>query len=154
MSYSEFSIEERATFHVSLAQGMSMRQIARLLERFSSTISRELKRNQEPGGRYGVHHAQRHRKARRVGCLPQPILVPGSERFELILHMLRQRLLPEQIAGKLKRMTIPSLIDAYVCRETTYNAIYALPVGELRKELIHCLRQGKSIRKPRKGKVI
>ena len=28
---------------------------------------------------------------------------------------------------------------AYVCRETTYNAIYILPVGELRKELIICL---------------
>lgn len=26
--------------------------------------------------------------------------------------------------------------DAYVCRETIYNAIYALPVGQLLKELI------------------
>ena len=153
MSYSELCIEERATIHVSLAQGMSMRQIARMIERSPSTISREIKRNQEPGGRYVVHHAQRLRKARRVGCRPKQKLVPGSERFELILHMLRQRLSPEQIAGKLKRMTIPSLRDAYVCRETIYNAIYALPVGELRKELIHCLRQGKSTRKPRKGQV-
>ena len=40
-----------------------------------------------------------------------------------------------------------------MCRETIYNAIYALPVGELRKELIICLRQGKSTRKPRTGGV-
>lgn len=33
MAYSELSIEERATIQVSHAQGMSMRQIARLLER-------------------------------------------------------------------------------------------------------------------------
>src|SRR5690554_7770576 len=44
------------------------------------------------------------------------------------------------------------LRDAYVCRETIYNAIYALPVGELRKELIICLRQGKTTRRPRSGR--
>ena len=68
-------------------------------------------------------------------------------------HMLRERLSPEQIAGKLRSMNIPSLRDAYVCRETIYNAIYALPVGELRKELIVCLRQGKTTRRPRSGGV-
>jgi len=67
--------------------------------------------------------------------------------------MLRQGLSPDQIAGKLKRMTIPSPRDVYVCRETIYNVIYAMPVGELRKELVNCLRQGKSIRKPRNGQV-
>lgn len=50
-------------------------------------------------------------------------------------------------------MNIPSLRNAYVCRETIYNAIYALPVGELRKELIICLRQGKTARRPRSGGV-
>ena len=67
--------------------------------------------------------------------------------------MLRERLSPEQIAGKLRNMNIPSLRDAYVCRETIYNAIYALPVGELRKELIICLRQSKTTRRPRSGGV-
>lgn len=50
-------------------------------------------------------------------------------------------------------MTIPDLRDTYVCRETIYSAIYALPVGELSKELIHCLRLEKSTRKPRRGQV-
>src|SRR5690606_36925883 len=77
----------------------------------------------------------------------------GTERFDLIVHMLRDRLSPEQIAGKLRHMNIPSLRDAYVCREPIYNAIYALPVGELRKELIICLRQGKTTRRPRSGGV-
>jgi IS30 family transposase len=49
--------------------------------------------------------------------------------------MLRERLSREQLAS----MNSPSLRDAYVCRETIYNAIYALPLGELRKELINCL---------------
>jgi IS30 family transposase len=71
-------------------------------------------------------------RARRQVCRPKRKLLLGSEHFELVSHMLRERLFPEQIAGKLRSMHIPSLRDAYVCRETIYNAIYALPVGELR----------------------
>jgi len=92
-------------------------------------------------------------QARRQVCRPMRKLLPGSERFELVTHMLREHLSPEQIAGKLRSMNIPNLRDAYVCRETIYNAIYALPVGELRKELIICLRQGKTTRRPRSGGV-
>ena len=33
--------------------------------------------------------------------------------------------------------------------ETIYSAIYVLPRGALRKQLIACLRQGRSTRKPR-----
>jgi len=48
---------------------------------------------------------------------------------------------------------MPPFEDAYVCRETIYNAVYALPVGELRKELIICLRQDRTTRKPHSGGV-
>ena len=153
MSYVELSIEERATIQVSRAQGMSLRRIARLLERAPSTISREVRRNQTDQRAYCARYAQQQRQRRRVLCRPRRKLVPGTERFALIAHMLRRRLSPEQISGKLKSMEIPDLRDAYVCRETIYNAIYALPVGQLRKELIHCLRQGKTTRKPRRGEV-
>lgn len=44
------------------------------------------------------------------------------------------------VAGKLRSMSMGTLKDAYVCCETIYSAIYALPVGELRKEVIICLR--------------
>tara|TARA_R110000796_G_scaffold232491_2_gene350827 strand:- start:12304 stop:12546 length:243 start_codon:yes stop_codon:yes gene_type:complete len=60
---------------------------------------------------------------------------------------------PEQVSGKHKAMKLPNLRDAYVCRETIYTAIYALPVGHLLKELTHCLRQGKTTRKPRRNEV-
>jgi IS30 family transposase len=69
-----------------------------------------------------------------------------------VLHLLRERFSPEQIAGKLRVMKI-NFEEAYVCRETIYKAIYAIPVGELRKELVQCLRQGKSTRRPRAGGV-
>jgi hypothetical protein len=63
--------------------------------------------------------------------------------------MLRERLSPEQFACKQRSMHIPSLKDAYVFGETIYSAVNALPVGELREELIIWLRQGKSTRSPR-----
>ncbi len=135
MSYSELCIEERATLQVSLAQGLSIRKVATLLERSPATISREIRRNGSPDGRYRAPDAQQRRHDRRGGCRPKRKLIPGSPRFALIQYMLRRRLSPEQISGKLRDMNIPELRDAYVCRETIYSAIYALPVGELRKEL-------------------
>ena len=153
MSYSELSVEERATIQLGHAQAFSLRRIACLINRSPSTISRELRRNRDACGGYSARVAQQQMQARRQVCRPMRKLLPGSERFELVAHMLRERLSPEQIAGKLRSMNIPSLRDAYVCRETIYNAIYALPVGELRKELIICLRQSKTTRRPRSGGV-
>ncbi|KKJ93601.1 transcriptional regulator, partial [Stutzerimonas stutzeri] len=153
MSYTELSVEERATIQIGHAQGFSLRGIACLINRSPSTISRELRRNRDACGGYSARVAQQQMQARRQVCRPMRKLLPGSERFELVVHMLRERLSPEQIAGKLRSMNIPSLREAYVCRETIYNAIYALPVGELRKELIICLRQSKTTRRPRSGGV-
>ena len=49
--------------------------------------------------------------------------------------MLQAKFSPEQIAGHLRNMNTARDKCRYVCRETIYNAIYALPVGELRKEM-------------------
>lgn len=152
MSYTELSVEERATIQVGQYQDLSQREIARMLGRSPSTISRELRRNRSLNGGYVAHVAQAHTRERRKVCRPARKLVLGNERFELVLHLLRERFSPEQIAGKLRVMKI-NFEEAYVCRETIYKAIYAMPVGELRKELVQCLRQGKSTRRPRAGGV-
>src|SRR3990167_2216348 len=152
MSYTELSVEERATIQVGQYQGLSQREIARMLGRSPSTISRELRRNRSLNWRYVAHVAQAHTRERRKVCRPARKLVLGNERFELVLHLLRERFSPEQIAGKLRVMKI-NFEEAYVCRETIYKAIYAMPVGELRKELVQCLRQSKTTRRPRSGGV-
>lgn len=53
----------------------------------------------------------------------------------------------------MRAMEFPKFEDAYVCRETIYNAVYTLPVGVLHKEQIICLRQGNTTRRPRFGGV-
>ena len=152
MSYHELNLEERIAIRVGLVQKLSLREIARQLKRSPSTISREVRRNSDADGNYTAYGAYQHTKARRVTCRPKRKLEPSNELFLMVKEMLRDRFSPQQIAGNLRRM-FPKLKDAYVSHETIYNAIYALPVGELRKELIHCLRHGKTTRRPRTGGV-
>ncbi len=153
MSYSELSLDERIIIQVGLLQSLSLRAIARQLNRSPSTISCELRRNSGPdGGGYTASVAQEQMKERRLACRPELKLPHDGKLFQLVAEMLRDRYSPEQIAGNLRRM-FPTHKSNFVSHETIYNAIYALPVAELRKELIHCLRHGKSTRKPRAGGV-
>jgi transposase, IS30 family len=58
---------------------------------------------------------------------------------------LRQGFSPEQIAGTLKRMNTPERLS----HETIYQALYIMPKGELRTEMIGLLRFGHNKRRPR-----
>lgn len=49
---------------------------------------------------------------RRIAQLLKRKLMPGTERFDLIVHLVRRRLSPEQVSGKLKAMKLPDLSDA------------------------------------------
>ena len=60
-------------------------------------------------------------KARRQVCRPSRKLLPGSERFELVVHMLRERLSPEQIAGKLRSMNMP---NPAFCKVVVASAVF------------------------------
>ena len=151
MNYSEFSFEERSFIQIGLSEGLSRRAIGRQLKRSHTAVIREINRN-SPDGVYQACKAQKLRNQRRQPCRPKKKLSADSELFQLIIDMLRRYFSPEQISGYLKEQ-MKLFPEQYVCRETIYNAIYALPVGELKKELIHCLRHGRSTRKPRRGSV-
>lgn len=105
MSYTELSIEERATIQVGQYKDLSQREIARMLGRSPSTISRELRLNELITG-YSAHEAQLYTRRRRVVCRPVKKLTMGNERFELGIHLLRERFSTDQIAGKLRLMKI------------------------------------------------
>ena len=59
-----------------------------------------------------------------------------------------ERWSPQQIAVTLKNV-FPNEPERHVSHETIYTAIYAQPRGELRRQLIACLRHGRSTRLPR-----
>jgi IS30 family transposase len=66
----------------------------------------------------------------------------------MVIDNLRAGLSPEQIAGTLKRMA-PALAPVRLSHEAIYQAIYAMPRGELRTEVIALLRHGHAKRRPR-----
>jgi IS30 family transposase len=72
-------------------------------------------------------------------------MVPGSEIWEKVKGGLRKRLSPEQIAGIMLFMGDPERLS----HETIYQAIYAMPKGTLRSEMIELLRFGHKKRRPR-----
>jgi transposase len=75
--------------------GVSVRGIASELGRAPSTISRELRRNGGPDGRYRPHHAER--VARMRACKPRKRRIAGDAVLaETVARLLGRRWSPEQ----------------------------------------------------------
>jgi transposase, IS30 family len=129
------------------------------LDRPASTISRELKRNNyvaprhpRPVGRPPVAGGYRCLEAnQRARCLRSVPRVPrrmveGTPLWDSVMQGLCEGLSPEQVSGVLsQRMDSPIRIS----HESIYSAIYAMPRGELRSEVIALLRKSHKTRKPR-----
>ena len=129
-------------------QGLSARAISRVLRRSPSTITRELARNTLTALPYGSHTAQVASFSRRVAARPAAKLAFNSVGWGVVRTLLDWKWSPQQIAATLKRV-FPDEPKRHVSHETIYTAIYAQPRGELRKQLVACLRHGRSTRLPR-----
>jgi IS30 family transposase len=68
--------------------------------------------------------------------------------FKIVGDYLRQHWSPQQIAGQLKKLH-PDNKRKQVSHESIYTCIYAQPRGELKKELVSCLRMARAKRWPR-----
>ena len=108
-------------------------------------ISDEIKRH---GGAAGYLAAAARRLTGR-----RPRLAQGGALFARVAELVGLGWSPEQISGRRKRMEagVEQSSGLSVSHEAIYTAIYVLPRGELRREPIACLRQGKPPRgrKPR-----
>ena len=144
--YTHMSVEERETLSLGLAQGYSLRAMATVLGRALSTVSREAARNAR-GSPYRACTAQRlaaarARQPRRQRTLLDPWL------WHYVRTHLVQGCSPEQIAGRL-RHAYPDDMRKRLSAETIYAALYVLPRGTLRTELLAALRQARKARRPR-----
>jgi len=147
LRYTHLQPEERMTLSSLRQQGWSIRAIATLQGRSPSTISRELRRNSCDGS-YASTPAQRKSAQRRIDARPLPKLHGDGCLWYLVSTMLCWCWSPQQIARTLRRM-YPNAPAMHASHESIYTAIYAYPRGELRRQLISLLRQGKSTRRPR-----
>ncbi len=148
--YRHFSALERNVLQHQLNLGSSQALIALTLGRSRSTVSREVRRNSaaaSPSSGSGLGYdaglASKASFARRRRGLVR--LAQGSSLRAAVFRQIRLGWSPQQISGRLKLMDQPQSVS----HETIYQAIYVLPKGELRRDLIGLLRQGRKLRRPR-----
>jgi len=159
--YKQLSIEERSIIQAQLTLGFKPSWIAVGLDRSVSTILRELRRNgwvksmakrgrgrPAIAGHYRAVLAQHRAETSSSRPRIEKRLQVGNQLWCVVMDYLRQGYSPEQIAGTLKYVNAdyPSL---QVSHETIYSAIYLMPRGELRTEVIGWLRFGHAKRRPR-----
>ena len=146
-TYIHLTTQDRAVVMTMRDDQCSIRCIAKRLCRSPSTISRELLRS--GGGEvYDAGQAHQQSEARRVAPRRIPKMHPESTLFLVVRLCLRLRWSPQQIAAILKAMW-PDDSSKTVSHETIYNALYLHPRGELKREMIACLRHHNQVRKPR-----
>lgn len=146
-SYRQLQPEDRVTLASLRQQGLGTRAIARVMQRSPATISREMHRN-TCGEAYASSAAQRLCQQRRASARPARKLDSQGVMFGVVCHFLHRRWSPQQMALILANI-YPKGHPYRVSHETIYNCIYAQPVGELRRELVACLRQSRNKRTPR-----
>src|SRR5690606_36700547 len=143
--YSQSTMDERNDIPRCSYEGLSLREIAGRLNGPTSTMTREDARN-TVGKRYDASRDDSAARARRrTGTVK---LKTGSQLLNRVCGLMAMGWSPEQVAGRLRRMN-PDEPAFHVSHDTIYCAIYALPRGELRSELIAQLRFAHKARMPR-----
>lgn len=142
MSYKHLTIEERACIAQYYKNNLKVSEIADLLGRNKSTISRELKRNHSRDEGYNAIGAQRKYNKRRKNCVKKQLL-SNKDVYDLIKKGLEEYWSPEQVSN-----TLP---DGYIVSTSTiYRAlnrnIFSLAIKKKQR------RYGKNLKRNRKDK--
>ena len=118
MRYKQITHRERYIIHYHIRQGFSQTEIARLLGRSPSTISRELRRNGQIGtGRYYDNIAQKQAQGRRRMSRYGPQF--NAKQWATVCHFLGKDWSPEQISLVLRSRSI-----LRISHETIYRYIW------------------------------
>jgi transposase, IS30 family len=150
------SFAEREEIALQRAEGASARQIARVLGRAPSTITRELAAGTHPDvRRYKASVA--HRRAEQRLARPKPGKLATNP---ALAAWISERLAghepgtgkarswsPQQISRHL-RVEFPDDENMRISHEAIYQSLYVLGRGGLRKELHTALRSGRAVRRP------
>ena len=139
--YSHLSLIERELMSIYKAQGKSINEIGQLLERSSSTISRELKRNAPPiHTNYYVGYRAHLRSGKRISNAHKRKKLKNNLIRNYVENKLKLGWTPEQISGRLPL--------EYPGQSISYEAIYQYIYKEQR-ELIKTLPRAHKRRQKR-----
>ncbi len=142
------SEQERVRIADLLQAGHGVRAIAEQTGRSPSTISRELRRNRDPGsGQYRPFTA--HKLAVRRRARPRPGKIAADPVLrQFVAGRLEERWSPEQVSRALRR-EFPDEPARHVVHETIYQAVYRPELGGLSRELpARVLRTRRRRRRP------
>ena len=142
------TVEDREEITRGIAEGLCGKDIAALIGRDSSVVSREIHR----GGGRGFYRAVRSQRAAVKGRARPKLCKLQADTLlrAAVLRLLRKRYSPDQIAGRLV-LEYPDDETMRISHEAIYTWIYALPVGELAALMVR-LRSGRRQRKPAQGR--
>ena len=130
--YRHFTTEERESLLVLVKSGKKNCEIAKILGRSPSTISRELRRNAESRETYSAIEAEEKYRTRRKNCVRKPKLTAPIYAGK-VSELLSLYWSPEQIANRLKK-------ENNKIRISTSTIYRALERGILSPELRKVLR--------------
>jgi IS30 family transposase len=139
------TLEEREEIRVGIENNEADSEIGRRIGRPRSTIGREVARN---GGRdaYRAWSAEQ-RAADEARRDKQRWFEKRRWLWDHVVELMRDETWsPEAVARRLKQ-THPDEPEWWVSHESIYQAVYLQARGELRKELLACLRSGRVRRK-------
>ena len=121
MSYAHIKPDERVELAVLLRAGHKQSEIAKILDKHPSSISREIRRNSTNEGRYNCFLAKRNTRAKRLNANKRFRKLRANKKLKrYIERKLRKYWSPEQIAGRLKFRYGKTIL----CHETIYQFIY------------------------------
>ena len=134
--YTRLADQERESISRGLAQHKPIRQIAKELDRFPSTISREVRRNRGKTG-YRAFSASRRAKAAASSRKRGKRKIEKQEGLlSYVIEKLQGEWSPEEISKRLK-IEYAWDMNMQVSHEPIYQYIYVLPRGELKKSLTY-----------------
>lgn len=146
MRYARLSALERVEISLCLGQFMSLREIAKRLNRNPSTVSREVRKLRYKHQEYrpALNHALAIKQAsnRRKG---KRKLIQNAKLREVVLEKLRLYWSPHQIENFLKVHYEEASMQ--ISKESIYTYLYVFLRRHMREEFLRYMRQGRRRRR-------
>jgi IS30 family transposase len=166
MPGARLTVEQRRTIERSYRIGLSQDQIASIIGKHKSTVSRELarsfaafgsqspKRSTSRGGGQGYLRSYNAERAHRVAGMrarrPKGRRLDHGPLREKVWELLRADWSPEQISETLPKLFVKDT-RMRVSHETIYQSLFVQTKGELKRELTAHLRSRRMARKAQTG---
>jgi len=147
--YTRLTFQDREEISRGISASESFADIAKRINRPTSTVSREIWSNNKYKWCYRAEKAQKRTKELRRQDRRTKKIESDKKLKSYVYDKLRAEWSPEEIAKRIN-LAYPEDKSMRISHETIYQHLYCLPRGELKKELMKGLRQERKMRQPRK----